>query len=124
MKTDSPFNVSQGLEGVIFSEDEASRRMSGSASIAPANSKSRDLFDQITVSSQNLDKLITQALQPNTDNQSALSPSLYQLLLNESVHVFRTKSHETNNPGYGHCADLIHNETSLLEIINMQRNQT
>lgn len=123
MKTDAPFNTSQGLEGVISGEDESSRRMSGSASIAPANYRSKDLFDQITITSQNLDKLITQALQPNADNKSALSPSLYQLLLNESVHIFREKSDQTNNPGFAHCADLINTETKLLEMINMQRNR-
>jgi hypothetical protein len=124
MKSDSLFDSNQGLEGVISSEDDSSRRMSQSASIAPANCQNRDLFDQITISSHNLDKLITQALQPNTDNKSVLSPSLYQILLNESIHIFRTKSNETGNPGYAHCADLIQNETTLLEMINMQRNRT
>lgn len=124
MKEDeSWFTSKQGLEGVLSAEDEASRRMSSSGDIAPANIRNRDLFEQITINAHNLDKLIIQALQPNTDNKSALSPTYYQQLLSESVQIFRSQGQATDNPVYNYCANLVDNEINLLEIINMQRNQ-
>ena len=122
-KDDSWFDSKQGLEGVLFSEDEASRRMSSSGYITPANIRNQDLFEQITIHTHNLDKLIIQALQPNTDKKSVLSPSYYQQLLSESVQIFRSQSQATSNPVYDYCANLVDNEANLLDMVNMQRNQ-